>query len=303
MKAETIIKETKKGILEQIKDKLENIDKPTEIYFHDIVTEEIDSNTPTDRQICLSLIDLADTGSFDGGLIDNSSIDRTLITSAYCSIEQVLFNDDFIQELQDNLNNETIDKKKAEEILNKINKVLKEEFKTIFPKIKDTATQVFIKTSFSINSLTKEDFIKYGLIDKQVIDLSDSIKILTSNKAINKNAIVITEKKRDVEKKIYEFRVYLMEKDKGIDIRNFLKLQTISAETGFNLSPSAYIEQTTEQYEEEKKFNKKSYLSEFKDKTLFIKTLVTMTNKLTEISINDLPKIPFSKVVSIEKLI
>jgi hypothetical protein len=290
MKAEKIIKETKKNILESIKDKLENIKDKEEIYFHDIVSEEIDSNTPQDRQECLNLIDLSNPKNFDSGMIDNRSLDRTLITMAYCSLEENIFNDDFIQELQSDLNNEEISLTKANEILKKINKVLKEEFKTIFPKIKDNSTQVFIKTSFSVNSLTREDFIKYGLLNKQVLDLSDSIKILTSNKSINQNAIVINEKKRDVEKKVYLFRVYLMDKDKEIDIRNFLKLRSISKETGFNLSPNAYIEQTTEQYENDKLSFKKNYLSEFKDKTLFIKTIVEMSNRLTEISLNGIPK-------------
>lgn len=36
MKAETIIKETKKDVLEMIADKLKQTDEPTEVYFHDI---------------------------------------------------------------------------------------------------------------------------------------------------------------------------------------------------------------------------------------------------------------------------
>lgn len=288
MKAEELIKETKKELLEKIKDKLEVTTETEEIYFHDIITEIIDSNTPQDRNECTSLIDLANEEHFDSGLIDNSSLDRTLITMAYCSLEQNLFNDDFIQELQTDLNNEKISKAKAKKIISKINKVLSEENQGFKPRrIKDNNTQVFIKTSFSVNSLTKEDFIKYGLSDKQLMDLSDSIKILTSNKKVNQNAIVITENKRNVKDKIYTLRVYLMDKDKDLDIRNFLKLKNISEETGFNLSPSAYIEQTTEKYEEDKRSFKKNYLSEFKDKTLFIKTIVTMANQLTELSIKD----------------
>jgi hypothetical protein len=281
--AKNTIKETKRNILESIKDKLENLKEKKEIYFHDIVTEEIDTNTPQDRQECLNLIDLSNPENFDKGLIDNSSLERTLITMAYCSLEENIYNDDFIQELQDDLNNEEISLTRAKEILKKINKVLNEEVKTFFPKNKDNSTQVFITTSFK-EDLTREDFLKYGLLDKQVLDLTNDIKILTSNKAVNQNAIIINKKTKGV------YRVYLMEKDKDIDIRNFLKFNSISKETGYNLLPSAYIEQTTEQYENDKLSLRKSYLNQFKDKDIFIKIIVTMSNKLTEISINGLPK-------------
>jgi len=281
-KAEQILKDVKIGVLEQIKDKLMDCNDD-EVYFYDIIHNEIDAQTPTNRKTCIDLIDLSDTSLFDSGLIDNSSLDRTLITSAYCSIEQNLFNDDFIQELQNDLNNEKIGKKKAKELIKKIDeKLISLGYK--FKKLvyEDNSTQIFINTSFSVGSLTKEDFKKYGLLDKQVLDLSDSIKILTSNKEINQNALIIEEKRRDVEKHKYLFRVYLMQKDKNLDIRNLFKLQTISEETGFNLSPLAYIEQTTEQYEKDKLTGKKAYLSSFKDKTSFIKQIVKISNKLTE---------------------
>ena len=286
-KSEKIILNVKIGLLEQIKEKLKDCDND-EIYFHDLVFKEIDSQTPTDKKVCIELIDLADSSLFDSGLIDNSNLDRFLITSAYCSIEQVLFNDDFIQELQNELNNERISKTNAKEIIKRIDKELLnmgyKPFKSIY---EDNNTQIFLNVNFSIGSLTKGDFLKYGLIDKQVLDLSDSIKILTSNKSINKNALVIEETKRDITKKNYLFRIYLMEKNKEIDIRNLFKLKTISEETGFNLSPSAYIEQTTEQYEKDKKSNIKNYLSSFKDKTTFIKQIVSIANNLTKISINN----------------
>jgi hypothetical protein len=281
MTAEQLIKDVKRAVLEQLKDKLENCDNQ-EVYFHDIVSNEIDALTPTDRKECIEVIDLSDTSKFDEG-VDRSSLDRTLITMAYCSIEDNLFNDDFIQDLQSELNNEKIEKKKAKEIIGKIESELKEMGYKSFSEIyEDNKTQIFINTSFSIGSITIDDFIKYGLKETQIIDLSDSLKILTSNKEINENAIVIEEKRRDVDKKKYLFRVYLMDSDKDIDIRNLFKLKVISKETGFNLSPSAYIEQSTEQYEQDKLSKKKKYLYEFEDKTKFIKHIVRMTNKLTE---------------------
>lgn len=285
-KAENILKDCKYFILERIRDKLIKYDG-LEIYFHDIVSETIDTITPQDRKTCIDLIDLADSSYFDEGLIDHSTLDRILITSAYCSIEQNLFNDDFIQHSQNKLNNEILTEKDAKELLIEIETELKKMgYKIHKPKYEDNQTQIFINTSFSVNSLTKEDFLKYGLINDQVIDLSDSIKILTSNKSVNQNAIVIEERKRDIEKKKYLLRVYLMNKDNNIDIRNLFKLQSISADTGFNLSPSAYIEQSTEQYEEDKKVNIKNYLYSFKDKTQFIKQIVQISNKLTMLSID-----------------
>ena len=281
MKPEQIIKNAKIGILEQIKDKLQNIDNE-EIYFHDIVTNEIDTITPTDRKECMALIDLSNTEHFDEGMIDRSSLDRTLITMAYLSIEDNLFNDDFIQELQIGLNNEKVSNKKSKEIIAKINDEIiriKDRFQK--PIYQDNHTQIFIKTSFNVKDLSKDDFLKYGLVEKQFIDLDNGIKILTSNKSINQNALVIEEKKKGF------FRVYLMEKDKDLDIRNLFKLNCISEETGFNLSPSAYIEQTTEQYEEDKQFNKKAYLTTFEDKTQFIKQIVNVANKLTDVSIGN----------------
>ncbi len=122
-KSESIIKNTKAEILNSLKSSLQVITetgKDGEVYFHDVISNAIDTNTPQDRKVCLDLIDKADSSLFDTGLIDNGSIDRVLITSAYCSIEQILFNDDFIQELQTALNNETISKKQAENIIKKI---------------------------------------------------------------------------------------------------------------------------------------------------------------------------------------
>ena len=306
MKAEQIIQETKRDILEQIRDKLKDIDTETEVYFHDIVSEEIDSNTPTDRQTCLNLIDLSNPEHFDEGLIDKSSLDRMLITMSYCSLEENLFNDDLIQELQNELNNEKISKRKAKELIIKIDEHLETEKKRKIFQIKDTAGQIFINTNFSINSLKErfkhkppKDNFKH-LKPSQFMDLSDSIKILSSNKNLNQNAIVITEKKRDVEKKVYEFRVYLMEKDKDIDIRNFFKLKTISKETGFNLSPRAYIEQTTEEYEKEKSKGETNYQTTFKDIDTFIYFIEYMANKLTEISISGNKKTTESKIKVVE---
>lgn len=291
-KSESIIKNTKAEILNSLKSSLQVITetgKDGEVYFHDVISNAIDTNTPQDRKVCLDLIDKADSSLFDTGLIDNGSIDRVLITSAYCSIEQILFNDDFIQELQTALNNETINRKQAERIIKKIERHQEEQgLKSV--SYGDNSTQIFLKTSFNISIEDFKPYVDKGfLTPSQLINLSDSVKVLTSNKDINQNAVVIEEKSRNFEKTPAEFilRVYLMQKNKEIDIRNFFKLECISAETGFNLSPSAYIEQTTEQYEQDKLIHKYNYLKHFKKKEEFIKQIVRISQKLTALSMGE----------------
>jgi len=278
MKAEQTIKNTKTAILNNLIDELRQIEKKKEVYFHDIISQEIDNNTPQIRKECLDLIDIAETKHFDIELIDNRNFERQLITMAYCSLEQNLYNDDFIQELQTDLNNEDISKKKSQEIIKKIEEHKEQEGlnNVVYT---DYENQVFIKIAFDFDFKDFKEYVDKGFLnEKQLIDLHSGIKILTSNKELNQNALVVEKVKNGL------VRVYLMEKDKGLDIRNLFKLDVISEGTGFNLSPSAYIEQTTEQYEEDKKSfgNKENYLSEFRNKEQFLKRIVKISQKLTE---------------------
>jgi len=278
--ANGIIENTKKDLLQELKADLEKLKYRSdglEIYFHDIVSNVIDRNTPSNKNQCMKLIEQADTQYFDEGLIDKSSWERQLITMAYCSIEQSIFNDDFIQELQSLLNNEIINENQSKKIIDKIDNELS-KYKWSQITYEDTDTQIFIDVGFDLNfDDFKESINKNWLHEKQIIDLSNAIKILTSNKEINQNAIVIESLKS--KKKL---RIYFMNKDKDIDIRNLFKLDCISADTGYNLSPSAYIEMTTEQYEKEKKLNSYPYLQSFKKKEDFIKQIVKIAHKLTE---------------------
>jgi len=277
------IKETKKAVLESLKQELKEIETEEEIYFHDIIHNEVDCNTPVYKNDCFRLLSETDTdlNFIDKGVLDFSDLNRLFITLSYEVIHQELFNDDFIQYLQQELNNEVINKKKAIEIIYKIEKEQKREgFKRVI--YEDNENQIFLRTPFNVSVEDFKTYVDKGVLKKeQLINLSDAVKILTSNKSLNQNALVIEDKKRDFEKGNYLLRVYLMEKDKDLDIRNLFKLESISEETGFNLSPSAYIEQTTEQYEKDKPF-KKNYLSEFKSKSQFIKHIVKTANKLTE---------------------
>lgn len=279
MTTEQIINNTLNAILESLKDKLNEIETEEEVYFWDIAHNEIDAGTPQDNKTALNLIEETNLLQYaDEGLIDNSSLNRQLVTSAYCCLEQALIDKDIMQELQSDLNNETISKETAKEIYKKIvdfqieNGFLKPQNRV---KYEDTRTQVFLKTGFQIKAEDFKPFIEKGFLNqKQIIDLSDGVKILTSNKSINQNAMVLENKKGLI-------RFYLMEQNKDLDIRNLLKLDCISEETGFNLSPSAYIEKSTKQYEEDKPY-KKDYLNVFKDKNQFLKRMVKISQKLTE---------------------
>lgn len=237
MKPEEIINNTKNEICEEIKEKLENIEKDgqEEIYFHDIITECVDSNTPQDRRDGLALIDLTNNEQhIDEGIIDHTSIDRMIITTAYECLHQEIFDDNFFQTLQDLLNNETIDFKNATLIIPKINKYM---FDKGFKKVthENNKACVWIKKNFP---LSIEDFKEPSFNKAQLVNLSeDSIKILTSNKKINQNAIVLEHADRN------EFRIYIVDPDKDLDMRELFKVKetSIGEHNGYNLSPEAYI--------------------------------------------------------------
>jgi len=97
-----------------------------EIYFHDTIHEVVDNaitglSKMENMQIIEDLESEIDNDWVDEGLIDNSSLERTLQTTAYCYLEQSLFEDDFIVErLQNTLNNETIDYKTAQQLIKEI---------------------------------------------------------------------------------------------------------------------------------------------------------------------------------------
>jgi len=112
------------SILDSIQYELRGIDKneSKEIYFHDIVSQEVDNSISYQtRSENMKVIDDTNNEEYaDEGLIDNSSLDRMIQTMAYCCLEQELFNDDFMQELQTKLNNETILYEQVQDLLIKI---------------------------------------------------------------------------------------------------------------------------------------------------------------------------------------
>ncbi len=119
------VDEARQSFLEDLKYELETFDKDDqkEVYFHDIMHDTLDNLVSSnDRATNLSIID--DTGNendIDEGMIDrNADISMQIAQIAYCCLETELFNDDFIQELQTKLNNESITGEEAQELIEKI---------------------------------------------------------------------------------------------------------------------------------------------------------------------------------------
>lgn len=115
------LEDIKECVLEAIKDALELADE-SEVYFHDIIFEIIDTQACNwSRKECLALIDYCNNEEYiDSGIVDMSSLDRILVTMAFACVEQKLFDDDFMQYLQAQLNNEIPTLKEADEITERI---------------------------------------------------------------------------------------------------------------------------------------------------------------------------------------
>lgn len=289
------INNTKLQALENIKAELEGIKNKKEVYFHDLVTSSVDSNTPQETKEAILFSEYTGNEEYaDEGILDKSSINRFAVTMAYECLNQSVFDDDFFQELQELLNNEEVSKKKAKEIIEKIDKYIKDNELTETPiEIKESNTQIHI--TLKGDRLKQDDFNGHKSFNqKQIMDLSDgTIKILTSSKEINKNALVLeptnikkyiyteptaqeTPYKRKVTVKDNEtlYRVYLMERSKEIDIRELFKFIPNSiAENNYSLR--------VEDYTKGKK------LRYFDDKKELLKHLGITANKLTAYSTGD----------------
>jgi hypothetical protein len=126
-----ILNNIKRGILDEIKEKIDEVRGAEEIYFHDIVHGVIDRNTPTNIKLCSQIIGeySMDESHIDEGLIDASSTSRMMITSAYVHLENELFKDDFFVEyLQNKLNNEVVTKSEGFKIIEEIDDYIQENY-------------------------------------------------------------------------------------------------------------------------------------------------------------------------------
>ena len=119
------VEDTKEQIYESFLYQLEDIDKNQhkKIYFHESIDEIVDDVVSTmSRSENIELIDdIGGEEDIEEGMIDrNADLTTQIAQIAYCCLEQELFNDDFMQELQTALNNETIDYKTARKLIKKI---------------------------------------------------------------------------------------------------------------------------------------------------------------------------------------
>ena len=115
----------------------------------------------------------------------------------------------------------------------------------------DNETQVFISCPILCLSDFQEPFFK-------VIDLNDNFKFLTycgkdQRKNLNKNGVVVELKVKEGIQGLY--RIYLMDKDKEIDLKQLFvtdEQKTIGEHNGYNLDPRNYVEQFNKNFLDKK---------------------------------------------------
>jgi hypothetical protein len=249
----SILNNIKRGILEEIKSKIDEVKGAEEIYFHDIVHGVIDRNTPTNIKLCSEIIadfDMEES-HIDEGLIDKSSTSRIMITTAYVVLENELFKDDFfVDYLQNKLNNEVVTRGEGFKIVEEIDDYIKEH-KLNPQTFEDNDVQIHIIVGEEI----KIDDFKEPFFNKtQMIDLHDGIKILANNHETNKNAVVL--EKLGKTKEGFRYRVYLMDKSKDINIKDLMiqyAENTIGSHNGYNLDPRTYIDSPCTHFPDKKK--------------------------------------------------
>lgn len=278
---DTYLKLVKTKILEEIKNTLKDENK--EIYVHDIITEIIDSSVPS-RKDAIDLIDYLKYEEgireeyIDGGLLDTSSLDRFIATHCYAMLEDYVYNDDFINSLQ-NIEEQSTKEQRVKWI-KKINRELK-KYKTNKDKIieqqmkyMDTENQIWIKKTFPITVDDFKDpyFTKNQITESQIVDLHDAIKILTNSykphmsqdtfmREMNKNALVIEHPDRDM------CRIYLMEKSPDLDIRKLFRYMPKSIkDADYDLNPETYIQG--------------KLIKKYTDKSKFMETITRVSQEL-----------------------
>jgi len=254
----------KKDILVRLREALNELseyDFPFDFHsncIHEIIHEEVDAFvTGFTREDCISWIDFCDNEKYvDKGVIDTSSIDRTLITTAFECIRMKLFDDDLFFELQECAMTE----EKRNAVIRRINDRIGD---ATYSGEEDNETQIFVELDFDLH---RDDFPTPYFAENQVIELAGkSLKIFTNNYEINRNAIVIEHVTGNT------YRIYLMEKDDDIDIRDFFKYTPSIKEMNYKLIPQLYVDgQLRKHFKEE-------------DKKEFIYYINQMANRLTEI--------------------
>lgn len=164
-----------------------------------------------------------------------------LITAAFECITQKLFDEEgVIYELQ----NYDLTEEDRDNFITKIDDIVGKHKKS---KGEDNATQIHITTEFP---LFPDDFREPFFAEPQIIDLHDSIKLLTNPTGVNvmnNNAIVLEGTQKPSHsgaghQENKEVRVYLMDKDKEVDIREFFTYIPTVEGNDYNLEPGYYTE-------------------------------------------------------------
>jgi len=251
--------ELKMTVLKSLKSELEDV---TEFPYdfnsnalHDTIHNEVDSWAAClDRGDAIAWIDFCGNEStIDEGVIDRSSLERTLITMAYECVRDHLFNK--CQLLYD-MQEYDLTKKKRNAFIKQIDEIIG-NFK---PTRVDSDGQIWMKLKFELEF---EDFKEPYFNPHQMIDLHGGIKILASNTTkVNRNAIVIEKPNAEG-----EVRIYLMDKDKDVDIQEFFKKEMSIAENNYSLLASDYV-------------NGGKVQKVFDDKKIFIWFINQMAGKL-----------------------
>jgi len=204
-----------KDILIRLKEKLEDIDDfPYDFnsnVLHDTIHEEVDTFVSGfTRKDSIKYIDFCDNEEYiDKGVVDNSNLDRTLITTAFECIRQKLFDE---ENLFYDLQEYELTKKQKDTFIKKIDEIT-EGYKHIVKP--DNERQLTDFKPFTID--------KSMCNDGKIMDLCNGIKVFSIQSdrskldTVNDNALVY-EGKEINDKTIEVKRVYVMG-DSKIDLR------------------------------------------------------------------------------------
>lgn len=206
-----------KDILIRLKEELEDIDDfPYDFNsdaLHDTIHEEVDTFVSGfTRNDSIRYIDFCDNEEYiDKGVVDNSNLDRTLITTAFECIRQKLFDE---EKLFYDLQEYKLTKKQRDTFIKKIDEMTWGYKHAVKP---DNDRQITDFKPFTID--------KSMCNDGKIINLHSGIKVFSIQSdrskpnTINDNALVY-EGKENNDKKIEVKRVYIMGESK-IDLREY----------------------------------------------------------------------------------
>lgn len=214
MNSEEIVKNTKNMILTEWLNELREIKTVNEkdIAVYGIIRESINANIPHDDVKNFELIKYLDNcDNIRFGDMEEYNLSEFLLTLNLECFRKSITYDVFFMDLIERIFLRKINYDEAIELIEKIEKY-KNDNDMGDVKYIDNERQIYIPFSFDFDA---KDFENSRFPKKRVIGDHDSIKIFTSN--FNQNAIVVKKVNKNL------MRVYLIEKDPDLDIREFFK--------------------------------------------------------------------------------